>query len=221
MAHWWVNQNQSHEHEVHEGYRWSPKRKADGARNEFYDNMTKVWLGDIVFSYYRAAIRAVGVVTGQCREAPYPREVGSQRMGWSVPVEFTELQSPELLTVGRHFGDGRLLPGDRLHNMRRRAAIACLVACLLVIAAAGGRAETIPPRSTDNGTVRFYGPDGRYQGSADTKGTRTGFYGPDGRSQGSATTTGNRTTFYGPDGRYQGSADRSGEPGPVIHWPSQ
>ena len=74
MDHWWVNQNQSHEHEVHKDYLWAPKRKANGARNEFYDNMTRVRPGDIVFSYYRAAIRAVGIVASQCREAPYPRE---------------------------------------------------------------------------------------------------------------------------------------------------
>ena len=43
MQYWWVNQNQTYEHEqeVPGGYLWSPKTKSDGSSNTFYDNMTK------------------------------------------------------------------------------------------------------------------------------------------------------------------------------------
>lgn len=62
MAFWWVNQKQTYRHEIRGGYLWSPKRKSDGARNQFYDNMKIVAPGDLVFSYWNAAIRAIGVV---------------------------------------------------------------------------------------------------------------------------------------------------------------
>lgn len=36
MRYWWVNQNQTYEHEIRGGYLWSPKVNANGARNPFY-----------------------------------------------------------------------------------------------------------------------------------------------------------------------------------------
>jgi hypothetical protein len=51
MRFWWVNQNQTFRQEVKGGYLWSPKLKADGARNPFYDSMREVSPGDIVFSF--------------------------------------------------------------------------------------------------------------------------------------------------------------------------
>jgi putative restriction endonuclease len=41
MRYWWVNQNQTFRQEIAGGYLWSPKRKADGARNPFYDRCAK------------------------------------------------------------------------------------------------------------------------------------------------------------------------------------
>lgn len=51
MRYWWVNQNQTYRHEVRGGYLWSPKRKANQARNPFYDFMREVAPGDVVFSF--------------------------------------------------------------------------------------------------------------------------------------------------------------------------
>ena len=41
---------------------WSQKQNANGARNQFYENMREVSPGDIVSSFYDARIKAVGVV---------------------------------------------------------------------------------------------------------------------------------------------------------------
>ena len=49
MRYWWVNQNQTYRHEVPGGYLWSPVKRSDGARNYFYDTMTEVQPGDLVF----------------------------------------------------------------------------------------------------------------------------------------------------------------------------
>jgi hypothetical protein len=51
VRYWWVNQKQTHRHEIRGGYLWSPKRRADQTRNRFYDNMRLVAPGDLVLSY--------------------------------------------------------------------------------------------------------------------------------------------------------------------------
>lgn len=54
MRYWWVNQNQTHRQELAGDYLWSPKRKADGGRNPFYEFMREVAPGDLVFSFVDA-----------------------------------------------------------------------------------------------------------------------------------------------------------------------
>ena len=96
---WWVNQNQTYAHEVRGGYLWSPKFRADGARNQFYENMTRIQPGDVVFSYYDTYIKAVGVTTSTAASVPKPTAFGRAGSywsdeGWFVEVQFRELASP-------------------------------------------------------------------------------------------------------------------------------
>ncbi len=67
MRYWWVNQNQTYRAEVRGSFMWSPKRNANGARSQFYENMREVSPGDVVFSFCDTRIKAVGVVTGGAR----------------------------------------------------------------------------------------------------------------------------------------------------------
>ena len=62
MNYWWVNQNQTFDQEVAGGYMWSPQRRADGAYNQFYENMRLVEPGDFVFSFKDTRIPCVGVI---------------------------------------------------------------------------------------------------------------------------------------------------------------
>lgn len=99
MNHWWVNQNQTYEHEVEGGYLWSPKTKSDGSRNFFYETMTKAQPGDVVFSFCETYIKAIGIVTGSHESAPKPTEFGNagdywSHEGWYVPVQYLELANP-------------------------------------------------------------------------------------------------------------------------------
>ena len=98
MRYWWVNQNQTYEFEVPGGFLWSPKTRADGARNYFYQTMEEVRPGDIVFSYCDTYIKAIGVVQLAAVTAPKPnfRNAGSNWSdeGWYVEVEFLELSTP-------------------------------------------------------------------------------------------------------------------------------
>src|SRR2546423_267931 len=99
MRYWWVNQNQTYRHEVRGGYLWSPKRKANQARNPFYDFMREVAPGDVVFSFADTLIKAIGIASSNAYEAPKPLEFGQagaywERIGWRVDVRFTELRLP-------------------------------------------------------------------------------------------------------------------------------
>jgi hypothetical protein len=51
VNYWWVNQKQTYKQESGGGYMWSPKKRKDGGRLEYYENMARVSEGDIVFSY--------------------------------------------------------------------------------------------------------------------------------------------------------------------------
>jgi hypothetical protein len=99
MRYWWVNQNQTYRHEVRGGYLWSPKRKANGGRNPFYDFMREVAPGDVVFSFADTFIRAIGFAASHAYEAPKPLEFGQagaywDTIGWRVDVRFVELRLP-------------------------------------------------------------------------------------------------------------------------------
>ena len=98
MRYWWVNQNLTYKHEVPGGYLWSPKVKKGGGQNRFYDTMTEVSAGDLVFSFCDTRIKAVGVAMGSATSSGKPDfgTVGDQWHddGWLVPVEFEEVSDP-------------------------------------------------------------------------------------------------------------------------------
>ena len=92
---WWVNQNQTYEHEIPGGFLWSPKVKADGGRNQFYVNMKLAKPGELVFSFCDTFIKAVGIITNSAISSPKP-ELGQaginwSKEGWLVKAEFKEL----------------------------------------------------------------------------------------------------------------------------------
>ena len=76
MRYWWVNQNQTYRHEVLGRYLWSPKRKANGQANAFYDFMREVAPGDVVLSFADTRIKAIGIARSNAYEAPKPLEFG-------------------------------------------------------------------------------------------------------------------------------------------------
>jgi hypothetical protein len=94
---WWVNQNQTYEHETRGGYLWSPKRKANDQRNPVYEFMREVAPGDVVFSFQGTYIRAIGIAQSYCYECPKPAEFGAagpnwSDIGWKIDVRFTPVR---------------------------------------------------------------------------------------------------------------------------------
>jgi len=99
LRYWWVNQNQTYRHEVAGGYLWSPKRKANGHINPFYEFMREVAPGDLIFSFADTRIQAIGIAKSTCYECPKPHEFGTvgaywEQVGWKVEVEFRPLSNP-------------------------------------------------------------------------------------------------------------------------------
>ncbi|MBU2968254.1 HNH endonuclease [Pseudoalteromonas sp. C2R02] len=93
MKFWWVNQNQTFKQEIEGGYLWSPKRKQNGHKNQFYEYMKAVKPGDIVFSFCKTRIQAIGVINSFAYAAPKPTEFGKtggywSDVGWKVDVNY-------------------------------------------------------------------------------------------------------------------------------------
>jgi putative restriction endonuclease len=129
MRYWWVNQNQTHREEIRGSFMWSPKQNANGARNQFYENMREVLPGDLVFSFYDTRIQKVGIVTGKAETGPKPDfgnvGVNWSKEGWFVPVDYCTLDSrirpKDHISILRPFLPSRYSPlqdtGDGLQSV--------------------------------------------------------------------------------------------------------
>ena len=99
MRYWWVNQKQTHRHEIGNGFLWSPKKNSDGSNSPFYNFMTEIQPGDLVFSYVNSYVLAVGVATTKAFTSLKPREFGKageswSEDGWKVDVDFQVVDHP-------------------------------------------------------------------------------------------------------------------------------
>lgn len=90
---WWVNHNQTFAQERGEGYLWSPKREANGASSQFYENMRIAREGDMVVSFAARRIKAIGRVVREAVTAQKPSAFGTTGAnwadsGWLLPVSW-------------------------------------------------------------------------------------------------------------------------------------
>jgi putative restriction endonuclease len=96
---WWVNHNQTFRQEIEGGYLWSPKREANGARSQFYENMRIAAPNDVVLSFAHTQIANVGHVSDFALSAPKPSEFGAIGSnwaieGWLLPIAWHTLRTP-------------------------------------------------------------------------------------------------------------------------------
>lgn len=117
MNYWWVNQKQTHRHEIGDGYMWSPKLQQNNKKHFSYEYMKHIQPGDIVFSYAKTAIIAVGVIKTHCYSFPKPLEFGDvgvnwSNEGWKVDVNYQKLDTP-LRTMDHIASLRALLPSKR------------------------------------------------------------------------------------------------------------
>jgi putative restriction endonuclease len=123
VKYWWVNQNQTFTQEVGGGYLWSPKTRRNGARSYFYDAMTYVEPGDLVFSFKDTLIQAIGVIQGTGYESPKPEEFGTtgeywSDFGWRVDVAYTVLPATDRIRPKDMMGQIAPLLPDKYSPLR-------------------------------------------------------------------------------------------------------
>lgn len=95
MHYWWVSHNQMHSKEIAGGYIWSPQKTKDGHTRATWSNVSRVARGDLIFSYARGKIQAIGLAQDHSKEAPAPQDYSSWNdLGWRVPVDWTLLDAP-------------------------------------------------------------------------------------------------------------------------------
>ncbi len=149
MRYWWANQTRTYDAEIAGGFLWSRRRRSDGRRNPFYDNMRLVRRDDLVFAYAKGAIRAVGLVLNEARDAPCPEPLAEtlpeKLSGWLVdmawlelrrsmiPADYMAILEPLLPTLHAPLtGRGRGIQGGRLLELSSPLA-------LVLLQLAGGR----------------------------------------------------------------------------------
>lgn len=96
MKFFWVNHGQTYKQEIDGGYIWSPTHKRGGSSHWSYNYMTTVEPGDIVFSFAKSYIQAIGYArsTHQDWEKPTGFSTGWDSKGWKVEVDFIRLKAP-------------------------------------------------------------------------------------------------------------------------------
>lgn len=92
MRYRWVNQNQAYRQEVRGSFMWSPKRNANGARNQFYENMRDVSPGDVVFSFCDSMAN-IGSTGSSQPEWPVGASTSAARARMCRGTRFTHLRN--------------------------------------------------------------------------------------------------------------------------------
>jgi putative restriction endonuclease len=106
MKYWWVNQNQTSEHEIEGSYLWSPKLAQGGRMTPAYENMKNIEPGDVIFSYHDMSIAHYGIATNRAMSSPKPQEFGRigsywSDDGWYVSVKWIPIGPVARDVIGR------------------------------------------------------------------------------------------------------------------------
>jgi len=92
---WWVSQGATFEQSIKDSYIWAPQGDKRGRAWFYWENVSKVKAGDVIFHYAEGAIRAVSVATGDGQATGrMVREGGYSSKGWRANVELHELAEP-------------------------------------------------------------------------------------------------------------------------------
>lgn len=98
MAAFWITQNKTFEQEAEGGFLWAPLFDLSGKQRRMHVILGEMKPGDLVLSYVRRHIVAIGYVLADPVHAPKPTDFDPdgrwQRDGWLVPVRFTHVERP-------------------------------------------------------------------------------------------------------------------------------
>lgn len=97
MNFWWVNHSKSYKVELEGGYIWCPQVHPGDVQRIPWLNVAKVRPGDVIISYAKQHVRAVGIaLTSAVDSDPKPgyAENGWSALGWEVSVQWEVLPLP-------------------------------------------------------------------------------------------------------------------------------
>lgn len=98
MAFWWVFQNKTYKEESEGSFLWAPKANSTGTSQYYWQTMTELEEGDIVFSCVKQKIYAISTVIAPAYSYNKPFDVNTNKLweneGWKADLVFTELNTP-------------------------------------------------------------------------------------------------------------------------------
>ena len=97
MAFWLVYQGTSFERARKGGYLWAPKVGKNGQSQVYWSNMERVRPGDLIFSAFNGALRAISETSLPAYTAERPDPLDDQFWygnGWRLDVAYSDLSAP-------------------------------------------------------------------------------------------------------------------------------
>ena len=98
MAAFWITQNKTFAQEAEGGFLWAPLVDLSGKQRRMHVILSEMKPGDLILSYVRRHIVAIGFVLADPVHSPKPIDFDPdgrwQRDGWLVPVRFTQVERP-------------------------------------------------------------------------------------------------------------------------------
>lgn len=133
-SYYWVNQGHTFHEERKAGLLWAPERTSTGSKRVYWDTMSELLPGDLVFNYANGAIRACATITSAAVPMLWPFEAVSPyspaQGGRVVMCTYFVLQSPIHLTTVTAIEVLRVeLQSGRNPVLDRRGAVAQKYLC--------------------------------------------------------------------------------------------
>jgi hypothetical protein len=94
-AFWWVNQGSSYEEALNKGFIWAPKKNKSGRQLFYWENVSRVRSGDIIFHYADGNLRAISRAKNDGYDAK--NELNNTEWsddGWRVDTDYRVLSKP-------------------------------------------------------------------------------------------------------------------------------
>lgn len=119
---YWCNNSQTGGEERSGGFIWSPFENADGSFNMSYQRMTEVQPGDIIFSYAKGQMQAIGVAKTSAYKAPKPHKTVEywSADGWKIDVDFStcekKIKLKPFIDEFKHLLPAKYAPMNSLGN---------------------------------------------------------------------------------------------------------
>lgn len=107
---WWIAHGKSFDLEVWDrGFIWRPSKTKTGREWLPYENIKKLSIGDIIFSYSKSNLRAIGIVKSsyiECKRPEFFEDIFEEGiLGYSCNVNFIKLAPKDRLRIKEFYAE--------------------------------------------------------------------------------------------------------------------